>query len=231
MACPYPVNQIAGDLSTPSKDPTMMRTSAAIRKILSAGQRCVSTSAARFDEAVSVPSGPKEFAEAWAKRAPGTLDLPQFPTNFLKSTAGGDSQVQGDLFPVNFMTPHGVLADGAKKDSVLLPGVDGYFGLKASHVPTIAQLKPGLVELHAAGEVVKYFISGGFAFVHPNGVTDICVLEAATLDQIDAAAVKTALASALSAQGQGDDLEQAVNRTAVELYGALDGALEQQTRG
>ncbi|MEW5312105.1 MAG: hypothetical protein WDW38_003757 [Sanguina aurantia] len=193
-----------------------MRTSAAIRKALGATQRFVSTSAARFDEALSVPSGPKEFAEAWAKRAPGTLDLPQFPTNFLKATAGGESQVQGDLFP---------------KDSVLLPGVDGYFGLKASHVPTIAQLKPGLVELHAAGEVVKYFISGGFAFVHPNGVTDICVLEAATLDQIDPAAVKTALASALSGQGQGDDMEQAVNRTAVELYGALDGALEQQTRG
>lgn len=108
---------------------------------------------------------------------------------------------------------------------MILPGIDGYFGLKANHVPLISQLRPGVVELHGAGEVEKYFISGGFAFVHPNGVADICVLEAATLDQIDPAAVKSALAAAQSAQAS-DDYEAAVNRTAVELYAALDSALD-----
>lgn len=78
-------------------------------------------------------------------------------------------------------------------EQVLLPGVEGYFGVKANHVPIIAQLKPGVVELHEGTEVTKYFVSGGFAFVHPNSVTDICVLEAATLDQFDSTAVKTAL--------------------------------------
>lgn len=76
---------------------------------------------------------------------------------------------------------------------MLLPGVEGYFGVKANHVPIIAQLKPGVVELHDGTEVSKYFVSGGFAFVHPNSVTDICVLEAATLDQFDSTAVKSAL--------------------------------------
>jgi F0F1-type ATP synthase epsilon subunit len=33
-------------------------------------------------------------------------------------------------------------------DQVVLPGVEGYFGVKANHVPYIAQLKPGVVELH-----------------------------------------------------------------------------------
>ena len=80
-----------------------------------------------------------------------------------------------------------------QKDSVVLPGVDGYFGLKANHVPLISQLTPGIVELQNGTEVEKFFISGGFAFVHPNGVADICVLEAATLDQVDPAAVKAAL--------------------------------------
>jgi F0F1-type ATP synthase epsilon subunit len=75
----------------------------------------------------------------------------------------------------------------------LLPGVEGYFGVKANHVPTIAQLQPGVVELHDGAEISKYFVSGGFAFVHPNSVTDICVLEAATLDQFDSTAVKQAL--------------------------------------
>jgi F-type H+-transporting ATPase subunit delta len=109
---------------------------------------------------------------------------------------------------------------------VILPGIDGYFGLKANHVPIISQLKPGIVELTSGTETEKYFVSGGFAFVHPNGVTDICVLEAATLDQVDGAAVKTALAAANSAQGQGDEQDQAAARAAVELYAALDAAMD-----
>lgn len=97
--------------------------------------------------------------------------------------------------------------------------------MKANHVPIIAQLKPGLVELHDGADVTKFFVSGGFAFVHPNSVTDICVLEAASLDQFDSTAVKTALTSSQAAAAT-DDFEAAINRTAQELFSALDAALE-----
>lgn len=186
--------------------------------------RPLSTSSLRLDE-FAPPAGPKEFGQAWTKQAPSNLDVPQLPSMFLTSQSTGESQVQGDLFPVNFYTPHGVLADNVKKDGVVLPGVDGVFGVKASHVPTIAQLKPGMVELHSGADVEKWFISGGFAFVHPNGVADICVLEAAPLDQIDGPAVKAALSAAQSASG-GDDYDAAVQRTTVELYAALDSAVD-----
>ena len=73
----------------------------------------MSTSAARMEEA-AVPSGPKEFTEAWLKKAPSTMDVPQVPSNFLKATALGDSKVTGDLFPVNFFTPHGILSEMAQ---------------------------------------------------------------------------------------------------------------------
>lgn len=211
---------------TPSHNESMLRQSAK-RLAGLLGQRALSTSAARFEEAAA-PAGVKEFTEAWNKKAPSTLETPQFPSNFLNLQGTGDSQVQGDLFPVNFYTPHSVLADAAKRDTVVLPGVDGVFGLKANHVPVIAQLKPGVVELHSGAEVEKFFVSGGFAFVHPNGVTDICALEAGTLDQFDSAAVKSALAAAQSASSAGDETEQAVNRAAIELYGALDSALDQK---
>jgi F0F1-type ATP synthase epsilon subunit len=135
-----------------------------------------------------MPAGPKEFADAWLKKAPSTLAVPELPSNFTNVSA--DSQTQGDLFPVNFYTPSSMIADGAKRDGVTLPGVDGMFGVKANHVPIIAQLRPGVVELSNGAETEKYFISGGFAFVHPNGVTDICALEAGTLDQFDPAAVR-----------------------------------------
>ncbi|KAG2501389.1 hypothetical protein HYH03_001177 [Edaphochlamys debaryana] len=195
----------------------------AARRLLAAGQRSVSTSS-RCMEEVAVPAGPKEFTEAWNKKAPSTLLVPELPSNF--TNVSTENQTQGDLFPVNFYTPHSVLADGAKKDGVTLPGIDGYFGLKANHVPVIAQLRPGVVELSNGAETEKFFISGGFAFVHPNGVADICALEAGTLDQFDSAAVKQALAAANSAQGQGDEYDQAANRAALELYGALDSALD-----
>jgi len=113
-------------------------------------------------------------------------------------------------------------------EQITLPGVEGYFGVKATHVPTIAQLRPGVVELHDGADVSKFFISGGFAFVHGNSVTDVCALEAAPLDQFDQTAVKTALQSAVSAGGS-DDYENAVNRTAQELYMALDAALESKS--
>ena len=71
-----------------------------------------------------------------------------------------------------------------QKDTVILPGMEGLFGVKANHVPVIAQLKPGLVEMHSGGEVEKFFISGGWAYVHPDGITDIQTLEAVTLDQV-----------------------------------------------
>jgi F-type H+-transporting ATPase subunit delta len=191
------------------------------KKLFDLGFRSLTTSAARFEEAVS-SAGPAKFAEAWAKHAPSTMELPLFPSSFVKP----DETVQGDLFPVNFYTPEGIICDGVKKDTVVLPGIDGVFGVKANHVPTIAQLKPGLVELHTGADVIKYFISGGFAFVHPTGVTDICAVEAATLDQIDPAAVKAALQA--TAGEKADEYSQAVNRAAQELYGALDSALEQK---
>jgi F-type H+-transporting ATPase subunit delta len=184
---------------------------AAARRMTS-GLRGLSTSAASSEEAV-VHQGPKAFVDAWAKVAPSTLEFPQLPSNFMKLPSTGESKVQGDLFPVNFYTPSSVIADAAKRDTVVLPGVDGVFGLKANHVPTIAQLKPGVVELHSGTEVEKYFISGGFAFVHPNGVADICVLEAGTLDQFDPVAVKSALAAAQSSTSV-DEAEQAIARAA-----------------
>jgi F-type H+-transporting ATPase subunit delta len=117
------------------------------------------------------------------------------------------------------------LRRAAQTELVVLPGVEGYFGVKANHVPLIAQLKPGLVELHNGADVQKFFVSGGFAFVHPNSVTDICAVEAAPLDQFDGAAVKAALQSAQAHSG-GDDFDAAVHRAATEVFSALDAALD-----
>jgi hypothetical protein len=41
------------------------------------------------------------------------LGLPELPSNFLPE-GGAESKVQGDVFPVNFFTPHSVIARGAQ---------------------------------------------------------------------------------------------------------------------
>lgn len=185
------------------------------------GCRSISSSRSGLEEA-AVAAGPKEFADMWNKTAPSNLAVPEVPSNFMPASTPA---VEGDKFPVNFYTPHGVISDAAEKEEVLLPGISGYFGVKANHVPIIAQLKPGVIELHSGTEVEKYFVSGGFATVHPGGLTDIFVVEAATLDQFDVTAVKQALAASQQDKG-GDDYDQAVSRAAVEVYSALDAALE-----
>lgn len=83
----------------------------------SSTSRALTTSAARMEE-TAAPAGPKEFAELWNKKAPNNMDVPQLPSSFLKATSTGDSKTSGDLFPVNFYMPHGVLCDMAQVGSV-----------------------------------------------------------------------------------------------------------------
>ncbi len=82
----------------------------AARRMLGVAQRGLTTSAMRAEEAAA-PAGPKEFTAAWDKFSSNNMNLPEFPSNFLKTTSQGESVAQGDLFPVNFYTPHGVLSD------------------------------------------------------------------------------------------------------------------------
>lgn len=55
-------------------------------------------------------------------------------------------------------------------------------------------------------DVTKYFVSGGFAFVHPDSTADICAVEAVKVSDLDADAVRAGLqvgAATLRALGAG----------------------------
>ena len=66
---------------------------------------------------------------------------------------------------LTFTAPDGQLFDKALVEMVILPGGDGLFGVMPNYVPTIAELKPGIVSVQEAsgGPLSKYFVSGGFA--------------------------------------------------------------------
>lgn len=79
---------------------------------------------------------------------------------------------------------------------VLLPAVSGDFGVMPGHVPTISQLRPGVVAVHSEvdKDVKKFFISGGFAFAHADSSVEIAAVEAVPVEELDPAAVKAGLA-------------------------------------
>lgn len=73
---------------------------------------------------------------------------------------------------LNFSLPHETIYEKATVASVIIPGAEGEYGVTVDHVPTVSQLKPGVLQiLHDDGETEKYFCSGGFALTHPNSVT------------------------------------------------------------
>jgi hypothetical protein len=95
---------------------------------------------------------------------------------------------------LNFSLPHETIYKGAKVYSVILPGMGGEYGVTANHVPYVAQLKPGVLQiLHdegSASDVEKYFVSGGYAITHPDSTTVrlcrmVCVCVCVLLDALD----------------------------------------------
>ena len=77
---------------------------------------------------------------------------------------------------------------------VVIPGEEGYFGVRAGHMSLIAAVKPGVVEVTAKeGDAPrKIFIAGGFADVTAANCT-ILAEQAINVNELDAAAIETDL--------------------------------------
>jgi len=75
---------------------------------------------------------------------------------------------------LNFSLPHETIYNGVDVHSVIIPGQAGEYGVTANHVPYVAQLKPGVLQIlhqEGAGEPEKYFVAGGYALTHEDSST------------------------------------------------------------
>jgi len=141
---------------------------------------------------------------------------------------GAGADAAEPMVTLNFTLPASALYVETPVSMVILPGADGMFGVMPSHVPTVAELNPGLVQIQeeANGPLKKYFISGGFATMSPESVLNISTLEAASLEDIDADAVKVGLAQYSEAYANAtDDLLKAEAEIGVQVYSALTHSL------
>ncbi|PWN32512.1 putative ATP synthase delta chain precursor, mitochondrial [Meira miltonrushii] len=142
----------------------------------------------------------------------------------LMSTRGYAEAVSEKL-SLSLILPHAALFEG-EVTQVNINSTSGEMGILAAHVPSIEQLAPGLLEVFEANGTKKWFVSGGFATVHPNNKLSVNAIEAYELDQFSPEAVRSSLAEAQRvASGAGSPEAKAEAEIEVEVYTALQAAL------
>ncbi|MBI1216342.1 MAG: F0F1 ATP synthase subunit epsilon [Alphaproteobacteria bacterium] len=93
-------------------------------------------------------------------------------------------------FQFEMVSPEKILVS-EKVTMVTIPGEAGDFGVLARHAPLLSSLRPGLVTVTPAeGEVMRFFVAGGFADVCDNHcavlaeqATDIAEFDRAELEE------------------------------------------------
>ncbi len=112
---------------------------------------------------------------------------------------------------------------------MLIPAHSGAMVVLSRHIPTIAQLKPGVVTVtkEDGTEAEKYFVSGGYAFVHPDNTCSVNAVEAIPLGDLDIDAARTALTryENLSREA-GSEEDKALAAIGVNVHQAMVYALQ-----
>ncbi|KAI6021467.1 F1 complex, delta/epsilon subunit of ATPase [Pisolithus microcarpus] len=138
----------------------------------------------------------------------------------------GYAEVAGKL-NLSLVLPHQAIFTSADVVQVNISAATGDMGILANHVPSIEPLRPGVVEvIDSSNTSKKWFVSSGFANVHPGNKLTINVVEAAPLDSFSPEAVRSNLQEALKvAAGNGTEEEKLEARVEADVYEALQHAL------
>lgn len=105
---------------------------------------------------------------------------------------------------------------------VNIPSTAGDLGILADHVPTIQQLRPGLVEvIESTGFSKQFFVSGGFATVSEGSNLAINVVEAYAPEDFSPEAVKSLLAEAQKNAASSDPVVAAEAGIELEVLESL----------
>ncbi|PYH90069.1 ATP synthase delta chain mitochondrial precursor [Aspergillus ellipticus CBS 707.79] len=116
----------------------------------------------------------------------------------------------------------------ASSVQVNIPAESGEMGVLANHVPSIEQLKPGLVEiLEEGGASKKFFLSGGFAVVQPDSQLSINAIEGFPLEDFSADAVRSQISEVQKiAGGSGSEQDIAEAKIELEVLESLQAVLK-----
>ena len=100
-----------------------------------------------------------------------------------------------DTFQFELVAPEKLIFSDAV-EFVVVPGVEGDFGVLPGHALLLSTVRPGVVEIHEDNQPKhRYFVSGGFAEVTGERCT-VLSTETIPIDDIDREAVQKRLESA-----------------------------------
>ncbi|KAI0318868.1 F1 complex, delta/epsilon subunit of ATPase [Amylostereum chailletii] len=156
------------------------------------------------------------FVSSAARRAPRSFALGR----------RGYAEVS-DKIKLSLVLPHQAIFTSQDVVQVNIAAATGDMGILANHVPSIEPLRAGVVEVIESGSASKkWFVSGGFANVHPNNTLTINAIEAAPLEEFSPEAIRANLAEAQKVlAGSGSEEVKAEARIEADVYEALQAAL------
>jgi len=59
-------------------------------------------------------------------------------------------------------------------DHIIIPGIEGDFGVSSEHTPFITKIRPGILHLYKGMEITDYAIHDGFVTVENNIIKIVC---------------------------------------------------------
>ncbi|KAL9045076.1 MAG: hypothetical protein Q9214_001837 [Letrouitia sp. 1 TL-2023] len=133
-----------------------------------------------------------------------------------------------DKINLTLALPHQSIFKSTDVLQVNIPAESGEMGILANHVPSIEQLKPGLVEIiEESGGSKQFFLSGGFAIVQPGSQLSINAVEGFSLDQFSPEAVQSQITEAQKiSSGSGSEQDIAEAKIELEVLENLKSALK-----
>merc|ERR1712169_129941 len=140
----------------------------------------------------------------------------------------GYADVASDKIRLSLALPHQAIYKSQDVVQVNIPAESGEMGVLASHVPSIEQLKPGLVEIiQENGENKQFFLSGGFAVVQPDSNLSINAVEGFPLEDFSEEAIKSQISEAQKiASGSGSEQDIAEAKIELEVLESLQAAMK-----
>ncbi|KAL8774682.1 MAG: hypothetical protein Q9209_000621 [Squamulea sp. 1 TL-2023] len=129
----------------------------------------------------------------------------------------GYADAVSDKIKLTLALPHQSIYKSTDVVQVNIPAESGEMGVLANHVPSIEQLKPGLVEIiEESGGSKQFFLSGGFAIVQPDSQLSINAVEGFPVEEFSSEAVRSQIAEAQKIAGGGGS-EQDIAEAKIEL--------------
>ena len=127
------------------------------------------------------------------------------------------AEVENTKVVFELVTPM-ALAVSENVDMVVVPGIDGDFGVLPGHSPVLTTIRPGLIKIYTNGEVIKsLFVEGGFAEANIKGCT---VLAEGVTDILDIS-VEDAQARLAAARDALTDKSGAMAKNEVKVAEAM----------